>query len=146
MSVLAQMVTTTSSSSSSSGGAGVLIAMLVIFGVLHILGIIGFWKTLTKGGESGAWSLLFLITCLYPLAYLPMAKLVGRPQWWVILMYVPIVNIVILAILSIDIAKSYGKSTGFGIGLWLLGPIFYLIAGFGSAAYRGPSVTVQASV
>lgn len=135
---------TTSSSSSSSGGAGVLIALLVVFGILHILGIIGYWKSLDKGGESGAWALLFVIPCLYPLAFLPMTKLVGRPQWWAILLYVPIVNYVIMLLLSLDIAKSYGRSTGFGIGLWLLGPIFYLILGFGPATYQGPSVPATA--
>ena len=135
---------TTSVSTSSSGPSGALIALIVVFVVLHILGIIGYWKSLTKGGESGAWSLLFFVTCLYPLAFLPMTKLVGRPQWWALLLYVPIVNIVIMAILSIDIAKSYGRSTGFGVGLWLLGPIFYLILGFGPATYRAPAVTAGA--
>lgn len=42
-----------------------------------------------------------------------------------------------LAILvSLDIAKRFGKSAGFGIGLALLGFIFYLILGFGDARYN----------
>ena len=45
----------------------------------------------------------------------------------------------VLAILSIDLAKSFGKTTGYGIGLWLLSFIFYLMLGFGSAAYVGPA-------
>ena len=70
----------------------------------------------------------------------PICKMVGRPAWWVILLYIPIVNFVVLAILSIDLAKSFGKSTGYGIGLWLLSFIFYPMLGFGDAAYEGPSV------
>ena len=81
-----------------------------------------------------------LTGCLYPVAFVPICKMVGRPAWWVILLYIPIVNIVVLAILSIDLAKSFGKGTGFGIGLWLLPFIFYPMLGFGDARYEGPSV------
>ena len=34
--------------------------------------------------------------------------------------------------------KAYGKSTGFGIGLFLLGSIFRPILGLGNATYVGP--------
>jgi len=44
-------------------------------------------------------------------------------------------------IVSIDLAKSFGKGTGFAIGLILLTPIFYLILAFGDATYRGPAAT-----
>ena len=36
-------------------------------------------------------------------------------------------------------AKSFGKGTGFAIGLLLLPIIFFPILGFGSAQYQGPS-------
>jgi hypothetical protein len=39
----------------------------------------------------------------------------------------------------IAIAKSFGKETGFGIGLVFLGFIFFPILGFGSATYTGPN-------
>ena len=140
--MLAQV--TYEASTESSGSVGVLIAVYAVLAVLAIIHLIGFWKTLEKGGESGAWSLFFLTGCLYPVAYVPMAKLVGRPTWWVILLYIPIVNFVVLAILSIDIAKSYGKTTGYGVGLWLLGFIFYPMLGFGSATYQGPAAPARA--
>ncbi|MBU3701078.1 MAG: signal peptidase I [Acidimicrobiia bacterium] len=128
-----------SSSSGLSGGAvAAIVIVAVAVGLLHI---IGYWKTLSKGGEAGPMALLLIITCLAPIAFLPALKLVNRPAWWVVLLYIPIVNIVVLAIISIDLAKSFGKGTGFGIGLWLLPPIFYMILGFGSSSYRGSSVT-----
>mgnify|MGYP006211272381 CR=1 FL=1 len=46
--------------------------------------------------------------------------------------------IVILFIVYIDLAHSFGKSTGFGIGLVFLGIIFFPILGFGDAQYVGP--------
>nr|WP_255651831.1 DUF5684 domain-containing protein [Corallococcus sp. AS-1-12] len=51
----------------------------------------------------------------------------------------PCVNFIALFIISIDMAKSFGKGVGFGIGLALLGPVFYAILGFGDAQYQGPA-------
>jgi hypothetical protein len=137
MNLLAQVTFEAERSASSSLGAGATIALVAVGLVVGVLHIIGFWKTLEKGGESGAWTLLTLVPCLGPVAFLPMTKLVGRPAWWVVLLYIPLVNLVVLAILSIDIAKAYGKGTGYGIGLWLLPFVFYPMLGFGSAQYRG---------
>jgi hypothetical protein len=53
----------------------------------------------------------------------------------------PFVNFIILIILCIDTAKSFGKGAGFGIGLALLGVIFWPILGFGSAQYQGAAAT-----
>lgn len=55
-------------------------------------------------------------------------------------MLIPFVNFIVGIILCIDLAKSFGKGVGFGIGLILLGIIFFPILGFGSAQYQGPSV------
>jgi hypothetical protein len=134
-------IATTSSSSSSGPGAFITLGIVAIFVILQL---IGFWKTLEKGGESGAWALLLLTGCLYPVAFVPIAKLSGRPGWWVVLLYIPLVNIVVLAILSIDLAKSFGRGTGYGIGLWLLGWIFYPMLGLGSSTYQGPAGPVRA--
>src|SRR6266498_3592000 len=73
-------------------------------------------------------------------------KIVGRPGWWIILMLIPLVNFIICIILSIDMAKSFGKGAGFGIGLALLGIIFWPILGFGSAQYQGPSASPGVAV
>jgi hypothetical protein len=54
-------------------------------------------------------------------------------------MLIPFVNFIIAIILIIDLAKSFGKGVGFGIGLILLSLIFFPILGFGSAQYQGPA-------
>ena len=41
-------------------------------------------------------------------------------------------------ILAMDIAKAFSKSSGFGIGMWLLSFIFIPILAFGSATYTKP--------
>jgi len=61
-------------------------------------------------------------------------------------MLIPFVNIIAGIILCIDMAKSFGKGVGFGIGLALLGFIFWPILGFGSAQYQGPAASAGVPV
>lgn len=116
-----------------SGGGIVGILMMLIW-LAVVIGIIaGVWKVFTKAGKPG-WA------CLIPIYNIVvMLQIVGRPLWWLILLIIPIVGIVVAFIVSIDMAKSFGKGTGFGIGLALLGFIFYPMLGFGDAKYQGPS-------
>ncbi|WP_208726321.1 DUF5684 domain-containing protein [Corallococcus terminator] len=95
--------------------------------------VAGMWKTFAKAGEPG-WAAIVPIYNIYV-----MTKIVGRPAWWIVLALIPCVNFIALIILGIDMAKSFGKDTGFGIGLGLLGPVFYAILGFGDARYQGPA-------
>jgi hypothetical protein len=118
---------------SAAGGGGPLIIILL----LVVFYIIAYWKLFTKAGEPG-WGAIVPIYNIYLLC-----KIVGRPEWWVILYFIPLVNIVISLIVSMDLAKSFGKTSGFGIGLWLLGFIFVPILGFGSAQYMGPAGVVR---
>ena len=59
-------------------------------------------------------------------------------------MLIPIVGFVIWIIVALDLAKSYGRGTGFGIGLIFLPYIWSLILGFGSDTYRGPAAAKTA--
>ena len=105
-----------------------------------ILMIAALWKVFTKAGQPG-WAAIVPILNTYFLC-----KIAGRPGWWVILMLIPIVNFIIWIILCIDVAKSFGKGVGFAIGLLLLPFIFFLILGFGSAQYHGPSASSAIAV
>jgi hypothetical protein len=98
-----------------------------------ILMIVAWWKIFTKAGQPG-WACIIPIYNLYV-----WCKIVGRPWWWILLMLIPFVNFIILIILTIDLAKSFGKGVGFGIGLLLLAVIFFPILAFGSAQYQGPA-------
>jgi len=44
-------------------------------------------------------------------------------------------------IIAIDLAKSFAKSSGFAVGLFLLNFIFIPILGFGEAQYVGPAAS-----
>lgn len=125
------------SSGGGGGGGGAGFAAMglvpcVIWLAVFLLVVIGMWKMFEKAGQPG-WGALIPIYNTYLLC-----KVAGRPGWWVILMLIPIVSLVIAIIVMIDIAKAFGKGTGFAVGLILLSPVFIPILGFGDAQYQGP--------
>ena len=102
--------------------------------VFGLIVLIALWKVFTKAGKPG-WAVLIPIYNLYVLL-----EIVGRPGWWLLMFLIPVVNVIFLVMLYFDLAKSFGKGSGFALGLIFLGPIFILILGFGSAQYIGPVV------
>ncbi|MCL6501433.1 MAG: DUF5684 domain-containing protein [Pirellulales bacterium] len=113
-------------------GALVGLLTLLIQLALMVLVIAGFWRTFAKAGKPG-WA---AIVPFYNLIVL--LEIAGRPLWWIILWLLPCVNIVIVFIVAIDVAKSFGKDALYGIGLALLPFIFYPLLGFSDARYLGP--------
>ncbi len=103
--------------------------IVIVYIAIIVFVIAGFWKVFEKAGEPG-WAAIIPIYNYYI-----MTKIGGKPGWWVILMLIPIVNIVILIMLCMEIAQRFGKSSGFGVGMALLSPIFWPILGFGDAQY-----------
>lgn len=117
-----------------NAAAAVSGVFLVISLIFAVIGIIIMWKVNTKAGQPG-WAAIIPIYNIYV-----WLKIAGRPGWWLVLMLIPFVNIVVSVIVSIDIAKSFGKDAVFGVvGLWLFSLIGYAIIAFGGAQYRGPA-------
>ena len=104
-----------------------------IYIAIIVLMIVGMWKLYEKAGKPG-WASLIPIYNVWVLL-----EIAGRPGWWILLLFIPFANVVIWIIVALDLAKSFGKDTLWGIGLILFPEIFYLILGFGSARYEGPA-------
>ena len=91
------------------------------------------WKIFTKAGKPGWAAIIPIYNTLVQL------EILGRPWWWLLLMFIPVVNFVIAITIIFDLAKVFGKSTGFGFGLLFLSFIFIPILAFSSAKYVGPT-------
>jgi len=108
-------------------GPGGMLVVLLVF----ILVIAGMWKVFTKAGKPG-WAAIIPIYNMVVLL-----QIAGKPLWWIVLFFIPIVIIVIAAMIMIGVAKAFGKGTGFALGLLFLSPIFIPILGFSDAQYIG---------
>jgi len=125
------MQTTTQLTDQAAAG-GLMAAFAAYWVLLLLLTIItlwAYWKIFVKAGKPG-WAAIIPIYNVIVLL-----EIVGRPVWWVVLLLIPFVNIVVYAIVIMDLATSFGKGLGFAIGLLLLPFIFMLILAFGSATY-----------
>lgn len=97
-----------------------------------ILTIVATVKVFVKMGYAG-WE---AIVPLYN-AYILFKELYGN-GWKMLLMLIPFYDIYVLIKFYIDLAHAFGKSTGFGIGLIFLSPIFMCILGFDNSTYTRP--------
>jgi hypothetical protein len=104
------------------------VGLILYFGVI-ILVIAGNWKIYEKAGKPG-WA------CIIPIYnIIVLLEIIRKPWWWLLLLLVPFVNIVILFLMYIELAKAFGKSALYGIGMIFLAFILIPMLGFGSDRY-----------
>ena len=112
------------------GSPGGLFIPLAIMAVV----IAACWKVFIKAGHPG-WA---AIVPIYNIIVL--LQIANKPIWWIVGLFIPIVNIAVTAMVGLAVAERFGRGPGFGIGLAFLPFIFYPILGFGDASYRGATV------
>jgi hypothetical protein len=105
---------------------------------LFALIIVSMWKVFVKAGQPGWASIIPIYNILILLT------IAGRPWWWILLLLIPLVNLAVMIMVMVDIAKCFGKGVGFGIGLTFLGFIFFPILAFSDARYRGRELATTA--
>lgn len=111
-----------------SGGSQAV--LWIIYVAVVVFGIVTMWKVFEKAGQPG-WAAIIPIYNAYILL-----KIAGKPGWWLVLLFIPIVDIVIYILSYIAIARKFGQSDGFAVGLILLPIVFFPILAFGSAKYQ----------
>jgi hypothetical protein len=108
-------------------GAAPRLVMLALFAVT----IVSYWRMFTKAGKPG-WA---SVVPVYNLVVL--LQIGGKPLWWVVLYFVPFVNLVVAVLCAIAVAENFGRGKPFGLGLALLPFIFGPVLAFGGDAYLG---------
>ena len=112
--------------------AGMGVMGFLIWAAIMAFFIVSGWKIYTKAGQPG-WAVLIPIYNL-----IVMLKIIGKPWWWLFGFLIPFVNFVVMILMAVNLAKVFGKGTGFAVGLILLSFVFYPILAFGDAQYTAP--------
>ncbi|NCO63290.1 MAG: signal peptidase I [Flavobacteriales bacterium] len=82
-----------------------LIQWLIFFLVIQLIHGLGTWKLYIKAGRQ-AWE-----------AFIPvynaviLMKIINRPWWWTILLFLPIVNLIMFAVVWVETARSFRKNS-----------------------------------
>ena len=108
-----------------------IIVVLIWLAISVLVPALCLWRIFTKAGRPG-WAAFVPIYNLVVLV-----KIAGKPAWWAALLAVPFVQWpVVFVMVIIGLARSFGKGTGFGLGLSLLSFIFFPVLAFSRARYR----------
>ena len=106
-----------------------------IVGIIIYLAIILFyvycsWRLFEKAGRPG-WE------CIIPIysTYIMITQIAKLEWWYLLLMFIPFVNIFVFFKVYIDIAKNFGKSTMYGVGLVIIGFILLPMLALGDAEF-----------
>lgn len=138
-----QDYSSTTTTTTADGGA--MLAYLVFAVILYLIFSYILSRVFTKAGKP-AWA-----------AYVPiyngwvLFEIGGKPGWWVLSGLIPfiggIISLVLYLLVSLEIAKRFGKSSVFGVfGLWLFSLIGYTMLAFDDSKYQGTTpVAAKAS-
>ena len=107
----------------------ILVLFFIIWFAIIAVYVAAQWKLFTKAGEPG-WAAIIPVYNMIVLM-----KIAGKPDWWIVLLFVPFANIVATIVMYIGLARNFGRSDGFAAGLIFIPYIFMLILGFGSSRY-----------
>ena len=124
----------------------------------YLLDIIAKWRIYRKASEPGWKSLIpvynsyvlfkrvwktsyfwAMIVCALATAITTTIGLAGTAQSVMtsLTTFFQLLSLIISIMFNVKLARSFGKGTGFAVGLIFLNPVFMLTLGFGSAKYAG---------
>lgn len=105
--------------------------------VMTIISLAAMWRVFQKMGREG-WEGVIPGYNLYII----FQELYGD-GWRCLMLLIPFYNIYLAFRYNVDLARRFHKEDIFGLGMMLLGWLFYGILGFGSAVYGDGSRAVK---
>ena len=108
---------------------GPMTFVVLIYLAVIVVSVAALWVVFTKAGQPG-WG---AIVPIYNLILI--LKIAGKPVWWFLLCLIPLVNLVIVILIYVALAKNFGKSSGFTVGMIFLPFIFLPLLAWGDAEY-----------
>ncbi len=114
-------------------------SILIFLIVSYILFCLSLYPLLEKAGEDGKKALLPGIN------FMAMARLIGRPKWYPLLLLIPIVNVFIFVGICVDFVRSFGQYKFIDSALAVIyAPLaFFLLAGKKNAKYVEPILIAE---
>jgi len=77
----------------------------IFFLLIQVVHFLGTWKLYQRAGRK-AWEAAVPVYNAVVLM-----RIINRPWWWVILMFIPIVNLIIIPVIWVETIRSFGKNS-----------------------------------
>ena len=100
-----------------------MIEWFVFFLIIQVIHFLGTWKLYVKAGKK-AWEAILPIYNAIVLM-----KIINRPSWWVILLFIPIINLLMFPVIWVETVRSFGKykTTDSFLAVFTLGFYIYYL-------------------
>src|SRR6478752_3529079 len=105
---------------------------LLVWAAVTVPGVLIGWMLIFPKARQSWWAALIPGYNIYVLV----VGVAGLSMLWFILVLIPGVQIIAAILVNVEVARRFGRTEAFGLGLALLGFIFYPILALGSSEYR----------
>jgi signal peptidase I len=109
-----------------------LFQWFIFFLAVQVIHFLGTWKLYQKAGRK-PWEAAVPVYNAVVLM-----RIIKRPRWWVILLFIPIVNLILFPVVWVQVLKAFGKKTAIDaiLGIVTLGFYVYYINYKDDTAYN----------
>ncbi|HHC80873.1 MAG TPA: signal peptidase I, partial [Flavobacteriia bacterium] len=97
-----------------------LTGWLLFFLLIQVIHFFGTWKLYVKAGRK-AWEAAVPVYNAIVLM-----QIINRPKWWVILLFIPIINLFMFPVIWVETIRSFGKNSTIDTVLVLITFGFYI--------------------
>ena len=100
-----------------------LLQWFVFFLLVQIVHFLGTWKLYEAAGRKRWEAAIPVYNAII------LMKIIGRPTWWTILLFIPIINLIIFPVIWIETLRAFGKRSGLDtfLGIITLGIYIYYV-------------------
>ena len=124
-----------SGSAAAAGAAGISTLVSLAIAILEVVAI---WRLFSRAGQPGWASIIPIYNTIV------MLHVTGKSGWWLLGLFVPLLNIFVYCRMMVNMAQVFGRGVGFGIGNIFLPFIFLPILAFSNSPYVGPAPQMRA--
>lgn len=95
----------------------------LFFLIIQLVHFAGTWKLYRKAGKKTWQALLPIYNAVV------LMEIIRRPKWWVILLFIPIINLMMFPVLWVETLRSFGKNSSLDtvLGILSLGLYIYVV-------------------
>lgn len=92
----------------------------IFFLIVQIVHFLGTWKLYEAAGRKRWEAAIPVYNAIV------LMKIIGRPTWWTILLFIPIINLIMFPVIWVETLRSFGKRSGLDTFLVLITLGFYI--------------------
>jgi signal peptidase I len=92
----------------------------VFFLILQVVHFLGTWKLYESAGRKRWEAAIPVYNAIV------LMKIIGRPTWWTVLLFIPIINLIMFPVIWVETLRSFGKKSSLDTFLGIVTFGFYL--------------------